>query len=171
MKLISTIFLILFAGAIIYSCEEIKSYPEEPEIEYKSYTITETTDILGNKIFLLTLAIGFVDGDGNIGLNQPDSTNIPDSLKYNIFMTSHYKEDGRYIEISDQAGSQNYRIPYIEREGQNKTLKGTISVELEFKTIKYDTMMYSMYIRDRDLNRSNVDSTEDVIFTDFSFED
>jgi hypothetical protein len=56
-----------------------------------------------------------------------------------------------------------YRIPYMERLGQNKILKGTISVTflyLFYSTA--DTIRYDFYIKDRALNESNVVSTNEI---------
>jgi len=59
-----------------------------------------------------------------------------------------------------------YRIPYMERLGQNKILKGTISVT--FLYLFYsptDTIRYDFYIKDRALNESNVASTSEIVLS------
>lgn len=59
----------------------------------------------------------------------------------------------------------NQQLPYdekMDREGQNKTIKGTIRVTLYFPLeLPYDTMRLEFYIRDRALNKSNVEATND----------
>jgi hypothetical protein len=59
----------------------------------------------------------------------------------------------------------NQQLPYDEkmnREGQNKTIKGTMRVTLYFPLeLPYDTMRLQFYIRDRELNKSNVEVTND----------
>ena len=161
--IVSSFIMILFTG-----CEKIQSYPETPRVEYKSFGIYGTVDALGNEILVGQLEFEFTDGDGNVGLKQDSATNVPDSLKYNLFLSLYNKEGKDFEKIKDLP-SLNYRTPYIEREGQNKTLKGTITVDLEYKTIEYDTIFYTFYITDRDYNRSNVDSTEVLIFTGIEF--
>lgn len=139
------------------SCEEIQSYPDIPEIDYQSFSLFRTTDALGNEILLGQLEFDFTDGDGNVG----DSARVSDDEKYNIFLSLYdydYKEND-FKKIED-ISSLKFRIPYIERRGQNKTLKGTITVDLEYKVIEYDTIFYTFYITDRDMNQSNVDTTE-----------
>jgi len=157
-------FFILVFSIMFYTCEEIVSYPDTPSIDYQAFTLYKTVDELGNNIFLGKLEFEFTDGDGNIGIYQPDSLNIADSLKYNLYLRLYERdsEGSRLVESFDS--TQNFRIPYIEREGQNKTLKGTITVDLEYKTIEYDTIFYTFYITDRDFNKSNTDTTDLIIF-------
>ncbi len=161
--------LILLILAIA-SCEEIQSYPDEPRINYESFSLFITTDALGNEFLLGRMSFEFIDGDGNIGMVAPESTNIDDSLKYNLFMSLYDFKDGEFQKIEDLE-SQNFRIPFIERTGQNKTLKGTITVDLEYKNFQYDTIFYTFYITDRDFNRSNTDTTEVVIVAEPEEED
>ena len=65
---------------------------------------------------------------------------------------------------NDPLMPSSYRIPYMEREGQNKILKGTIDVT--FLYLFYnpaDTIKYDFYIKDRALNESNIVSTNEII--------
>lgn len=172
MKIIPGTRFLLFAVLMtltFVACEKIQSYPETPHVSYKSFSIFSSVDPLGNEILVGQLEFDFTDGDGNIGLKQDSATNIADSLKYNLFLSLFEKRGANFEKVED-IPSLNFRIPYIEREGQNKTLKGSIIVDLEYKTLKYDTVFYTFYITDRDYNRSNVDSTEVLIFTGIEFE-
>ncbi|MCB8999504.1 MAG: hypothetical protein H6540_05480 [Bacteroidales bacterium] len=159
-----TAFIFLFA-IIMAGCGEIVSYPDNPIIEYKSYALYRTTDELGNNIFLGKLEFTFTDGDGDVGLYQPDSAAVADSLKYNLFTSLYSMKNGVFEKVDSSLGEQNFRIPYISREGQNKTLKGSITVEFEYKFIEYDTIFYTFYMLDRAFHRSNTDSSEVIIFT------
>ena len=71
------------------------------------------------------------------------------------------------IDTSELESKPFYRIPPLDREGQNKTLSGTIEVEIEYYTIDYDTLKYSFYIMVRAYHRSNTDTTTEIIFTDW----
>ncbi|MCF8380432.1 MAG: hypothetical protein K9H49_12690 [Bacteroidales bacterium] len=165
MKTIIRIGLSLFLMAVIFaSCEEIKSYPEIPHVDYQSYSLFSTTDALGNKILLGKLTFEFTDGDGDLGLEQPEIADPPDSLLYNLYLSLYEKDGAEFIKRED-INSLNFRIPYIEREGQNKTLTGTITIDLEYKVIEYDTFFYTFQIVDRQFNKSNIDSTDVLIFT------
>lgn len=168
MNKILKILLVSFGGAIIASsCEEIQSYPETPEVDYKSFSLFRTTDALGNEILLGRLEFEFTDGDGNVGDSIPASES---DVKYNLFLSLYDYVDNDFEKIED-ISSLNFRIPYIERKGQNKTLKGTITVDLEYKKIEYDTIFYTFYIKDRDQNQSNTDTTDIIDLANISFEE
>ena len=171
MKFIVRIFILVFLLAgMLASCEEIRTYPDTPEVKYKSFSLFRTTDILGNEILLGKLEFDFTDGDGNLGIEQPENSELPDSLKYNLYLSLFSLESGVFQKKEDIT-SLNFRIPYIERTGQNKTLKGAIIVDLEYKKIDYDTLFYTFYIVDRDFNKSNIDSTEVLVFTGITLND
>lgn len=157
---------VLIAGCF-YGCEEIKSYPEIPTVKYvPPFGIDTATDDLGNEIVIGKLKFDFTDGDGDLGLEQPESDTLADSLIYNLYLNVFEKNDTGFAYVED-ISNLNFRIPYIEREGQNKTLIGTVTIDLEYKTFEYDTIFYTFYIVDRQMNRSNVDSTEVLVFTEF----
>ena len=62
--------------------------------------------------------------------------------------------------------SAAYRIPYMERLGQNKILKGTISISFIYQSYSpTDTIRYDFYIKDRAINESNVASTNEIVLS------
>ncbi len=68
---------------------------------------------------------------------------------------------------NDPLKPSDYRIPYLERLGQNKILKGTISVT--FLYLFYspaDTIRYDFYLKDRAENLSNTVSTSEIILSE-----
>lgn len=159
MKILFKIVTFIFgASLVLSSCEEIRSYPDTPEVDYKSFSLFRTTDALGNDILIGRLEFDFADGDGNLGIDENDES-YSDSTKYNLFLSLYDFEGTGFKKIED-IPSLNFRIPYIERQGQNKTLKGIITVDLEYKKIEYDTIFYTFYIMDRDKNQSNTDTTD-----------
>lgn len=159
------IMVLIIIFAFSSGCEPIVTYPNTPVIKFKNYSIYLTTDDLGNKIALVKLQVEFTDGDGDIGFHQPGSTEIPDSMKYNFFLTLYDFKKGKFEKVDNLEGNQNFRVPYIEREGQNKTLKGDIFIDLEYKSIIYDTIFYSFYLVDRKFHKSNVDSTDVIVLS------
>lgn len=164
-NIVFAVFLILLITGLFTSCEEIRSYPETPSVKYlPPFTLTDTTDELGNDIYMGFLKFEFTDGDGDLGLSQPDSIGLADSLIYNLYLDLYEKGETGFTKVED-LDEMNFRIPYIEREGQNKTLIGTISVDLEYTSFKYDTVFYTFYIVDRDFNESNIDTSEVIIFS------
>jgi hypothetical protein len=158
------LFLIILAAG---SCKKIVQLPPEPRIEFTSFAVLDTVDILGNKGKAGRLKFYFEDGDGNVGLDEPSGNPAADST--NLFFTLYRKNNGEMITVSDNdpLKPSAYRIPFLERLGQNKILKGTISVT--FLYLSYnpaDTIMYDFYLIDRDLNESNLESTSEIILSE-----
>lgn len=161
------IFLLVFpvlalAGA---SCKKFETLPPEPKIEYRSFEVFDTIDILGNHAKGGRLKFYFEDGDGDLGMDPPNGE-ITDTN--NLFITLYRKKGGiwRLGSDDDPLKPSDYRIPYMEREGQNKILKGIISVT--FLYLFYtpnDTIKYNFYIVDRASHPSNEVSTDDIIIT------
>jgi hypothetical protein len=155
--------ILLTAG----SCKKIEQLPPEPYIEFRSFEILDTTDILGNSAKAGRLKFYFEDGDGNIGLREPSESLLADST--NLFFKLYKKKDGEMVVASanDPITPSPYRIPYLERLGQNKIIKGTISVT--FLYLFYnpaDTIRYDFYLKDRALNESNLESTPEIIISE-----
>jgi hypothetical protein len=165
MRKIKYLLLIFIIIPVFDSCKKIEQLSNVPHIEFTNFAIFDTTDILGNKSKGGRLRFYFEDGDGDVGLNTPiagqtDSTNL--------FLTLYRKKGGVLVPApaNDPIYPSSYRIPYMERLGRNKILKGTISVT--FLYLFYspgDTIAYDFYITDRALNQSNVTSTADIILS------
>jgi len=159
-KILILIITVLLSGL---SCKKIESLPEIPSISFKSFILIDTIDALGNEGKIGELTFDFEDGDGDIGLTQPDSLSA-DSANFNLFFTLFGKIDGEFIEVSenDLETPLNYRIPYIEKEGQNKALKGEIQIDFIYLLFEHDTIKYSFFIVDRALHKSNVETTPEI---------
>jgi hypothetical protein len=161
-KIICPLFaVILITG--INSCKKIVELPATPHIEFTSFTIFDTLDILGNTSKGGRLKFHFEDGDGDLGLNPPADAG---SDSTNLFFTLFRKTGGTMEKApdNDPLKPPDFRIPYMERLGQNKILKGTISVT--FLYLFYnptDTIRYDFYVQDRALNMSNVASTSEIV--------
>ncbi|HEX2968391.1 MAG TPA: hypothetical protein VHO46_04740 [Bacteroidales bacterium] len=160
-----TIFLSLpFA---VYSCNKIESLPAEPYIEYRSFEIFDTVDILGNSNKGGRLKFYFEDGDGDVGL---DPSTGEESDSNNLIITPFRKINGSMVQVlrdtvnPDPFFISSFRIPYMEKLGQNKILKGIIEVTFKYSFFSvYDTIKYDFYITDRAFNRSNTVSTNEII--------
>ena len=158
------IYPVLFLTALVTlgSCTKIEHLSPIPSIKYNSFTIFDTLDILGNVSKAGKLNFYFEDGDGDVGLKVP-SGGLADST--NLFFTLYRKTDGTMEEVNadDPLYPSAYRIPYMVRLGQNKILRGTVSVT--FLYLFYsptDTIQYDFYIKDRALNESNVATTSEI---------
>ena len=159
------LFLIIFSFFFLNACKKVEQLPAVPKIEFTSFTIFDTTDILGNKSKGGQLKFHFEDGDGDLGLNAPTGDQTDST---NLFFTLFRIVGGVMVAApdNDPLKPSPYRIPYMERLGQNKILKGTISVT--FLYLFYyptDTIRYDFYIKDRALNESNVVSTSEIVLS------
>jgi hypothetical protein len=163
MKIIKYPAIFLLALFLIGSCRKIETLSPVPNIRYNSFTIFDTTDILGNNSKAGKLNFYFEDGDGDLGLNSPADSQIDST---NLFFTLFRKTAGVMTQApdNDPLKPPDFRIPYMERLGQNKILRGTISVT--FLYLFYtptDTIKYDFYIKDRALNISNIASTSEIV--------
>jgi len=152
--------IVIFSLLAVASCGKIETLPPEPYIDYTSFTVFDTTDLLGNTIKGGRLKFYFEDGDGDLGLNVPEGEEEADTI--NLFVALYRMNNGMIIPAPDDDPFKptGFRIPYMDRVGQNKILKGTISVEFSYLFYsEEDTIRYEFYVRDRAGNISNTDST------------
>ena len=164
MRLIIYSLLFLAAVMLFGSCHKIQQLPPEPYIEFVSFTVFDTTDILGNDSKGGRLKIYFEDGDGNLGLKSAESGQEDTT---NLFLVLYRKTNGEMIQVPDDdlMKPASYRIPYMERTGRNKILKGTITIAmlyLFYDPDDNDTIMYDITIKDRADNFSNTISTSEI---------
>ncbi len=81
MREIKYLFIIFSIILVLDSCKKVEQLSAVPQIEFTSFTIFDTTDILGNHSKGGRLKFKFQDGDGDLGLDAPtqgqlDSTNL-----------------------------------------------------------------------------------------------
>ena len=152
-KFLLKFFMFSFTVFWLFSCHEIVTYSEVPEIKYLRFNTNDST-----------IEFSFTDGDGNIGLNQGDSIIGDSVLDRNLFIKLFQKTDSVFEEVNLFI-PLNYIIPYIEPQGQNKTLIG--KMVFSFSSIKpfpYDTFKFSFYIVDNSFNKSNIVLTPSLTF-------
>jgi hypothetical protein len=160
MKFKVVLILVFFSLVILHSCEPIQTMPARPFIDYTSFTVYDTTDLLGNTVKGGRLKFYFEDGDGDLGLPVPVEDLNFDSV--NLFLRLYRVIDGVMAPAADNdpLNPTGFRIPYMERIGQNRILKGNISVDFMYLfTTEEDTIKYVFYVKDRAENISNIDST------------
>lgn len=162
MSKIRNSILIMIMVLSPFSCKKIRQLPPEPIISFTGFSMFDSTDILGNTHKAGILEFYFEDGDGDIGLEQPypgDTNQDTTNLTFYLYL----KENGLFTLPSDTLG---YRIPYIERIGQNQILQGTI--EITFLYIGYnesDTLFYEFFIKDRAGNISNTSESCEIVLS------
>ena len=148
----------------LMSCLKPESYPEEPIIEFVDFSSSSDSG---------TLTFSFTDGDGDIGLNQEmlDYPFEPGNFyHHNIYITYCEIMNGELVKGTTDPDGENdiifdtvffpFRIENITPTGQNKALKGSISVVLEpfyFNpgSKSNDSIKYQIMLIDRKLNHSN----------------
>lgn len=159
-----TLGLLAVITTLLSACEPPVSLPPEPRLT--NLTMSTTGD-------LGLLSLDFEDGDGNFGLNQTDTTGAfcpTCPFHHNIFCEYEELQNGEWVTIVlDPALDQvpfYYRAPRIEPTGQNKTLRGTITVELApryYLLTEWDTLRFAVHIVDRDLQSSDTLRTAAVL--------
>jgi hypothetical protein len=163
MRTIKYLVVISILVLLLVSCRKIEKLSSVPHIEFTSFSVFDTLDILGNNSKGGRLKFYFEDGDGDLGLDTP-AKNQSDTT--NMHLDLFRKKEGTMVLVTGLdplLPYPSYRIPYMERLGQNKILKGTISVT--FLYLDYtpgDTIKYDFYIQDRSDNESNVASTSEI---------
>jgi hypothetical protein len=163
MRSIKYLAFAVFISLFTASCGKIEKLPPEPSIKFTSFEVFDTTDVLGNEYKGGRLKFHFEDGDGDLGLNAPQSGSTADST--NLFLSLFRRQGGILAPApdNDPLTPSEYRIPYMERLGQNKILRGTISVTfLYLFGTPNDTIQYEFYIKDRADHISNSATTCEI---------
>jgi hypothetical protein len=125
--------------------------------------VFDTTDILGNYCKGGRLKFYFEDGDGNVGMSS--AAGSADTT--NLFFTLYRKSGGVMTQVPDNdlMKPSDYRIPYIDRPGRNKILKGTIDVTFFYQFYSpadSNIIKYRFYLKDRADNTSDTAYTCDI---------
>ena len=167
----------LLVGLIVIAmagCIKTEPVSSVPEITFKSLTLFEKYDSsLDTKIFTAELIFSFIDGDADIAIPYSPAldTILPDSARFNIFLYPFEKVDNYYVPIIPDTSLHLpppfYRITNNDkftRTGQNKTLKGEITIDMVDLPIGYDTIRYEFYMKDAAGHKSNVEVTSDLGF-------
>lgn len=172
-KIKACLILTASLGIIFFSsCLKPQSFPNEPALEFQSFTM------LGDSA---VVSVRFTDGDGDIGLGDADTIDPFDAesiYHYNYYLEYYEMMNGTWVKGTQDPAGENFptadtinfafRIQNLTPVGQNQTLKGTINVTLEpvFYNVlsnHSDTIMYRISLLDRSLNRSNFVETPMIV--------
>lgn len=162
MKYITVPVFLLFS-LFIGSCGKLEMLPSEPRISFESFSVFDTTDLLGNDVRGGRLRFYFEDGDGDVGLPPPppDTEDLkPDSI--NLFVSLYRVKNGVTAAAlpGDPYYPTGFRIPYMVRNGRNKILRGHITALFTYLFYSEDdSVKYEFYIKDRAGNISNTETT------------
>ena len=161
--------IVFFVIAATFSCKvESVNYPPEPQIEYLGVIVSVELNALEQMQTGIELSFYLIDGDGDVGLTQSDTFPPYD---VNFFPTLFGIKDGD-MKVDTNLIANKYRIPDVGELGQDNTLKATIIVDLVYPynsliVSPYDSVVYSFYMIDRALNKSNIAWTDTIIIPEF----
>lgn len=150
---------LLILATLMVSCIRVENLPDKPMVEFRSFVLSDSTDILGNQLKAGKLTFYFEDGDGDLGIDVSDGSSTDTA---NLFFALYRKTNGVFVPAGDDdlLKPSVYRIPYLEPIGQNDILKGTIDVIfLYYVYSQTDTLYYKFSLKDRAEHYSNTDST------------
>ena len=159
---------------MIFSCKKSQTFEDTPYIEYRKFEQLKNAE---GKDSIGILHFYFRDGDGDLGLQARDTFppfNKEGDHYYNFIISYFEKQQGEWVKIAPpppfpggDTVSNSSRIPYLTPEGQIKTLEGDLFMELFTNNpfSPYDTIKYEFSIEDRALNRSNQESTPEIVLS------
>lgn len=149
-KLIVTGILLLSS---IWACQPIRLFEEVPAIKFESITPGTARE----NIDTVVIVFSFTDGDGDLGLEEGDTTND---------ITVIDKRNGP-PNIGDITFP--YRMPYVTPPGQSKQISGTVELKMQNLIrrpgLQTDTVRYEIQIRDRANRFSNTIVTPPIVIT------
>jgi hypothetical protein len=142
-------------------CIKREEFPKEPRIKF------ERLEQFGDSA---SLTISFTDGDGDIGLDddldKEPHFEVGGEFYYNLFVTFEDLRNGEWHRPDLGESPIHGRIPRITPTGQNKLLKGEISMALPWPVLfqsPHDTVRFHLKLVDRALNESNTVNSGTII--------
>lgn len=148
----------------VYACEPDEvGFSDIPVIAFESLEVFK--DVNG-KDSMITLAITYQDGDGDIGLTATDTAppfNFGSPFFHNLPVTYLVENsNGEYEELlspgSDKPyGNQHERVPNLTPEGKYKAIEGMLYVDLiaNPENARPNKVKFEVNLIDRNLNVSN----------------
>ena len=148
---------VFLVSGLVFACVKKSKYPTVPEIEYKDFVLIDSKSAY--------LQLKFSDGDGNVTLNENDTTK-------NFFYTYYYYDTiiKKFTALYSPDLNDTFRFAYSVRTPleapsfKGKQISGEISVKLqEYRHSKYvKRVKYVMYLLDQDGNKSNVVTSPEI---------
>jgi len=159
------LFVVIVHFFALHSCKiEHIDYPPEPQIEFLNTNVSIGQNVLGQSQVNINLVFYLIDGNGDVGLTQYDSIPPYDA---NFFPSLYGIKNGK-LTLDTTLIANKYRIPWVGDLGQDKTLKATIYIDFNYPfneqyPFPYDSVVYSFYLVDRALNKSNIAWSDTVV--------
>ncbi|GAB3950200.1 hypothetical protein GCM10028805_27730 [Spirosoma harenae] len=164
--------LVVGIGLTLSACFNEPNYSNTPEIEFKGlfkYTLAPGKGVGAAKRDSIVLTVGFKDGDGNLGNDNPLAK--ADSLRYvssggwgNYEIRTFRLINKQYVEY--KLPINNFLLfPDLAKAKPKGPIEGTLDFNQKFIYGTVNTFYptkFQIRIRDRDLNISNVVETDTI---------
>lgn len=143
----SAIFVIVIGSIILFSCKKKDEYPETPELKFVSISESTVEEFNNN----VRITIQYEDYQGDLGEVDPDTY----SLRIKDSRLSDYDW---------------FHLPPMTPDMQELHIKGTYTIELDplfmIGNGTEEQTLFSIEIRDRSGNWSNMVRTPNVLIVD-----
>jgi hypothetical protein len=169
MKSILGIILIIIT---ICACNQKPNFPIEPSITFAGISKTRVLDKLTSErtrkdVFKdsVSISINFRDGDGDLGVNQNQITELTEKGKYNYIVRRFLKLKGKFV-LFDSSPNNSGNFAVLKKGIKKGPIEGTINYFIEFlplKSLKSDTLRFEIQIMDQANNQSNIITTDSVL--------
>jgi hypothetical protein len=130
-----------------YSCKKKEDLSKAPSIEFISISPAQAKEFKDE----IKIVISYLDIDGDLGENSPDTENL--------FVTD--KRNGL---------KYNFRIQQLAPDNANAAIRGNLDVIMKHATIiaagqVSEQVQYDIYVEDRQGNKSNTVTTSPITVT------
>ena len=164
LKKLKTVAPLLAVVLALSSCQEKLDFPIEPQITYEGfqYLMDADSTLTGEGI----LSIGYTDGDGDLGLDDADTTypfGLGDPFYYNLLI-DYFRWDGSQF-VADTIHF-NARFKRLTAGEDPQSILGTINYRMMLRNPLHpdDTVQLQIRIVDRAQHISNTVTTEPIHF-------
>ena len=157
--------LLLFGFLVLlfFSCHRTEPFSEVPYIEFVRLEKVDEGTGVDNQA---NLVVRFQDGDGDIGLNDADTTGVfskDSTYYYNFFIDYYEKQNGDWV-LVELPTPLHARIPRLS-DNEPESIEGEITILTFINNYfsSYDTIKLSCCLYDRALHQSNTIETPEII--------
>jgi len=154
---------IVLLAALLCSCHRPEPFSEVPYIEFVRLEKVDDGSGVDNQANLI---IYFQDGDGDVGLDDADTTGVfsKDSLYYYNFFINYYEKQNGVWELVELPTPLHARIPRLS-DNLPESIEGEITILTYINNYfsSFDTIKLSCCMYDRALHQSNIIETPEII--------
>lgn len=157
--------LLLFGSMVLlfFGCHRTEPISEVPYIEFVRLDKVDEGTGVDNQA---NLVVRFQDGDGDIGLNDADTTGLfsKDSIYYYNFFIDYYEKQKGEWALVELPTPLHARIPRLS-DDVPESIEGEITILTFINNYfsPYDTIKLSCRLLDRALHQSNTIETPEII--------